>query len=268
MPLPLLGKRHFFYESKTNSTCSGRDLAARLSSGSMKKKGGIEMNLPAEAKHALLMQSVIVDRPPARPFSPDSKQLVEELKEWCGTETNGVAVSYFFRQFALFVTAQFTLIHQHGGYFKSAPENMRYGRMQNYGLPLMSFHVDSSDFIEVPKEQRGEAFRYILSGQTDALLQQLRAHAKISPITCWENILGSLVWYYATLQQHNPRIAAEDIDWLMDPENWQPLQTSYWQKFVGTVPLERAVSAPLRKTCCLYKELPLFGTCTFCPQPN
>ncbi|MBT2583520.1 hypothetical protein [Planococcus sp. ISL-109] len=226
------------------------------------------MNLPAEAKHALQMQTVIVDRPAALPFSAEPKPLVEELKEWCGTETNGVAVSYFFRQFALFVTAQFSLIHQHGGYFKTAPENLRFGRMQNYGLPLMSFHVDSADFIKVPKEQRGEAYHYILVDQTDALLQQLRAHAKISPITCWDNVLGSLIWHYATMQQHHPRLVAEDVEWLSDPANWQPLRTSYWHKLVGNVPLERAVSAPLRKTCCLYKELPPFGTCTFCPQAN
>lgn len=226
------------------------------------------MNLPAQAIHALQSNSVIVDRPPARPFSAQPQQLVEQLKDWCQTDTNGVAVSYFFRQFALFATAQFSLVHQHGGYFRTSPENMRFGHMHNYGLPLISFHVESADFVQVSKEQREEAYHYILIGQTEALLQQLRMHAKISPITCWENVLGSLIWYYASMQQHDPRLVAEDVEWLTDPVNWQPLRVSYWQKLVGNVPLERAVSAPLRKTCCLYKELPAFGTCTFCPQPN
>lgn len=226
------------------------------------------MHLPIQAKHALQMQSVIVDRPPASPFSAHPKQLIEDLKGWCGTETNGVAVSYFFRQFALFVTAQFNLIHQYGGYFKTPPENLRFGRMHNYGLPLISIHVESANFVQVTTEQRGEAYRYILIDQTDALFQQLKKYAKISPITCWENVLGSLVWHYATLQQNYPRLVAEDTEWLMDAANWLPLRTSYWHKLVGTVPLERAVSAPLRKTCCLYKELSAFDTCTFCPQPN
>lgn len=226
------------------------------------------MQLPMAAKQALQMQSVIVDRSPAHPFSSNSQILIEELKDWCGTENNGVAVSYFFRQIALFVTAQFTLIHQHGGYFKTPPENLRFGRMHNYGLPLMSFHVDSADFVEITAGQRNEAFRYVLIGQTSALLEQLRRHAKISPITCWENVLGSLAWYYATLQQQHPRIAAEDIDWLMDDRNWEPLRKSQWRNFIGTMPLERAVSEPMRKTCCLYKELDAFDTCTFCPQPH
>ncbi len=226
------------------------------------------MQLPMAAKQALQMQSVIVDRSPAHPFSSNSQILIEELKDWCGTENNGVAVSYFFRQIALFVTAQFTLIHQHGGYFKTPPENLRFGRMHNYGLPLMSFHVESADFVEITAGQRNEAFRYVLIGQTSALLEQLRRHAKISPITCWENVLGSLAWYYATLQQQHPRIAAEDIDWLMDDRNWEPLRKSQWRNFIGTMPLERAVSEPMRKTCCLYKELDAFDTCTFCPQPH
>lgn len=226
------------------------------------------MQLPMAAKQALQMQSVIVDRSPSHPFSSNSQILIEELKDWCGTENNGVAVSYFFRQIALFVTAQFTLIHQHGGYFKTPPENLRFGRMHNYGLPLMSFHVESADFVEITAGQRNEAFRYVLIGQTSELLDQLRRHAKISPITCWENVLGSLAWYYATLQQQYPRIAAEDIDWLMDDLNWEPLRKSQWRNFIGTTPLERAVSGPMRKTCCLYKELSAFGTCTFCPQPN
>ncbi len=226
------------------------------------------MQLPMAAKQALQMQSVIVDRSPSHPFSSNSQILIEELKDWCGTENNGVAVSYFFRQIALFVTAQFTLIHQHGGYFKTPPENLRFGRMHNYGLPLMSFHVESADFVEITAGQRNEAFRYVLIGQTSALLEQLRRHAKISPITCWENVLGSLAWYYATLQQQHPRIAAEDIDWLMDDRNWEPLRKSQWRNFIGTMPLERAVSEPMRKTCCLYKELDAFDTCTFCPQPH
>ncbi|MGM0896766.1 MAG: hypothetical protein ACQEV0_02645 [Bacillota bacterium] len=226
------------------------------------------MHLSTAAKHALQMQSVIVDHNPAHPFSPDPELLAKELKDWCGTDNNGVAVSYFFRQFALFVTAQFNLIHYHGGYFKTRPENLRYGRIHNYGLPLISFHVESADFIEVSPEQRSDAFRHILIGQTNALLQQLRRHAKISPITCWENVLGSLAWYYATLQRKHPRVAAEDIEWLMDDKSWEPLRKSEWKNFIGTTPLERAVSEPMRKTCCLYKELAAFGTCTFCPQPH
>ncbi|ANU20324.1 hypothetical protein BBI15_08890 [Planococcus plakortidis] len=227
------------------------------------------MHLPMAVKQALQMQSVIVDRLPAHPFSSSNPEiLIEELKDWSGTENNGVAVSYFFRQIALFVTAQFSLIHQQGGYFKTPPEKLGYGRIQNYGLPLISFHVESADFIEIPAEQRSEAFRYVLIGQTDALLRQLRRHAKISPITCWENVLGSLAWYYANLQRHYPLMAAEDLEWLMEDQNWEPLRKSQWRNFIGTTPLERAVSVPMRKTCCLYKELAAFDTCTFCPQPH
>ena len=226
------------------------------------------MHVPMAAKQTLQMQSVLVDRLPVHPFSPNPEALIEELKLWCGTENNGVAVSYFFRQIALFVTAQFSLIHQYGGYFKTPPENLGYGRMRNYGLPLISFHVDSADFVEIPAAQRSDAFHYVLIGQTNALLEQLRRHAKISPITCWENVLGSLAWYYANLQRQNPRLAAEDLEWLMEDRNWEPLRKSQWRHFIGTTPLERAVSVPMRKTCCLYKELPAFDTCTFCPQPH
>ena len=226
------------------------------------------MLLPMSAKQALQMQSVIVDRLPAQSLSSNPEHLIEELKLWSGTENNGVAVSYFFRQFALFVTAQFSLIHQYGGYFKTAPENLRFGKMHNYGLPLISFHVDSADFVKIPAEQRSDAFHYVLIGQTAAMLEQLRRHAKISPITCWENVLGSLAWHYAILQRQHPRIAAADIEWLMDDRNWEPLRKSQWRNFIGTTPLDRAVSEPMRKTCCLYKELDAFDTCTFCPQPH
>lgn len=226
------------------------------------------MHLPMELKQSLQLQSVFIDQPAISAFSQDPHYLVEELKSWCGTETDGVAVSYLFRQFALFVSAQFSLIHQYGGYFQTAPDSIIFSRFSNYGLPLMAFHVESADFTEVPKERRGEAFHYVLLQQTDALLQEVRKHAKISPIICWENVLGSLAWYYANLQRNNPRLVAEDLEWLMDEKNWLPLRKSHWREFIGQTPLERAVSTPMRKTCCLYKELPVFGTCTFCPQPG
>ncbi|MDN7244916.1 hypothetical protein [Planococcus shenhongbingii] len=226
------------------------------------------MEFPAQLKYTLASQSIAVDRPPAHPLSPDFKEQINEIKQWSGTQNNGVAVSYFFRQYALFISAQFDLLTNHNGYFACSWKDLQFSRIHNYGFNLLQTHVDSHFFTSVSRENRFEAMHFVLCRQVADLIDEFRKHVKISPIILWENVLGSVLWFYATLQQHAPRRAAEDIEWLLESANWKPIKASYLYKLMGTASLEQAVSGPLRKTCCLYKELPAFSTCTFCPQPH
>ena len=226
------------------------------------------MTFPLQARYALSNQSVAVDRPLQQPLSQDIPVMIEELKTWCGTDNAGVAVSYFFRQYALYVTAQFGLLHQHNGYFSMKWQDLRFDRVHNYGLPLLQTHVESASFQEVAVDERFLAFHEILYNQMDELLNEFRKYVKISPITCWENVLGSVLWFYANLENRDARRAGEDMEWLLDSANWKPIKTSYMHKLLGNTPVQQAISKPLRKTCCLYKELPSFETCAFCPQPN
>lgn len=226
------------------------------------------MTLPQQARYSLSSQSVAVDRLPQQPLSQDIPVLIEELKAWCETDYAGAAVSYFFRQYALFVTAQFSLIHQHGGYFSIHWKDLQFDRVHNYGLPLLQTHINSSSFQTLEGDEKYQAFHEILHQQVDELVKEFKKHIKISPITCWENVLGSVLWFYAGLETREPRKTAEDMEWLLDAANWKPVKTSYLAKLLGDTPLQQAVSKPLRKTCCLYKEMPSFNTCTFCPTPN
>lgn len=226
------------------------------------------MTLSQQARYSLSSQSVAVDRLPQQPLSQDIPVLIEELKAWCETDNAGAAVSYFFRQYALFVTAQFSLIHQHRGYFSVHWRDLQFDRVHNYGLPLLQTHVNSSSFQTLDANERHQAFHEILHQQVDELVKEFKKYIKISPITCWENVLGSVLWFYAGLETRDPRRAAEDLEWLLDEANWKPVKTSYLAKLLGDTPLQQAVSKPLRKTCCLYKEMPSFDTCTFCPKPN
>ncbi|ANU09917.1 hypothetical protein A1A1_14684 [Planococcus antarcticus DSM 14505] len=226
------------------------------------------MTFPQSARYLLSSQSVAVDRTPQQPLSQDIPTMIEELKCWCGTDNAGVAVSYFFRQYALYVTAQFTLLHQHGGYFSIHWWELQFDRVRNYGLPLLETYVKSSTFKHIQPSERSQAFHEVLYQQVDELLNEFKKHIKISSITCWENVLGSVIWFYASLETRSPRTVAEDMEWLLDEANWLPIKTSYLSKLLDNTSLQQAVSKPLRKTCCLYKEMPSFSTCTFCPKPN
>lgn len=226
------------------------------------------MTFPQQLKYALASQFVSVDRTTHHPLSDDPERMIEELKIWADTANAGVAVSYFFRQYALFVSAQFDLITHQNAYFTCSWNKLQFERIHNYGYNLLQVHVDSSSFARISSDERFAAMHFVLLEQTEAFIQEFRKYVKISPITLWENVLGSVLWFYANLERSNPRRAAEDLEWLLNPANWQPAKTSYLQKLLGEVPLSRAVSGPLRKTCCLYKELPAFATCTFCPKPN
>lgn len=226
------------------------------------------MTLTQQARYFLNSQSVATNRIPLQPLSQNIPIMIEELMDWCGSDNAGVAVSYFFRQYAMYVTAQFSLLHQHGGYFSVHWSELQFNRVHNYGLPLLETHVDSSTFKSVDPDERFQAFHEILYQQVDELMNEFKKYIKVSPITCWENVLGSLLWFYAGMETRNPRKAAEDLEWLLNSENWKPIKTSYLAKLLGNASLEQAVSKPLRKTCCLYKEMPLFTTCTFCPKPN
>lgn len=224
------------------------------------------MTFPPQLKYALAGHSVSVDRTPHNPLSADIELRIAELSEWSGSSVDGVAVSYFFRQYALFVSAQFDLLANHNSYFACSWQQLQFDRTCNYGYQLLQTHADSKNYTTITDGQRFVAMHSILM-QTEDLIQEFRKSVKISPITLWENVLGSVIWLYANLEKRNPRRAAEDMEWLMDPANWQPIKTSYLAKLLGNTSLEHAVSGPLRKTCCLYKELPQFDTCTFCPTP-
>lgn len=224
------------------------------------------MAFPKQLKIMLATQSVAVDRIPLTPLSSDTESKIEELKDWSGTQNDGIAISYFFRQYALFVSAQFQLLTYQGGYFDCSIEDLAFNRVHNYGYNLLETHVSSSHFKNVEAHERFAAFHFILHDQTAELIEKFRHHIKISPIILWENILGSIVWFYANLEQYDPRRVAEDLEWLMDAANWAPMRKSYLSLMLGDASLNTAVSSPVRKTCCLYKELPHFGICTFCPQ--
>lgn len=225
------------------------------------------MAFPNQLKIRMASQAVAVDRTPSNVLSAEVKLRIEEMKNWSGAENNGVAVSYFFRQYALFVSAQFELLTYHNGYFHCTHEELAFNRIQNYGFNLLEAHVSSVHFKEISPNERFEAFLFILHRQAAELIDSFRQHVKISPLILWDNVLGSLLWFYASLEQRNPRRAAEDLEWLLDAGNWAPMKKSHMSRLLGNASLRQAVSGPLRKTCCLYKELPHFDTCTFCPQP-
>ncbi|HSJ37666.1 MAG TPA: hypothetical protein VK945_05575 [Planococcus sp. (in: firmicutes)] len=226
------------------------------------------MVLPDQLKIMLASQSVAVDRSASNPLSFDTASRIEELKDWSGAQNGGVAVSYLFRQYALFVSVQFQLLTYHNGYFECPIEDLAFNRVHNYGFNLLEIHVSSLHFKKIDTNERFSAFHYILHEQTAALIEAFRSSVKISPIILWENILGSVIWVYANLEQRDPRRAAEDLEWLMDDANWTPMRKSHFAQLLGSASLRQAVSQPLRKTCCLYKELPHFDTCTFCPNPD
>lgn len=226
------------------------------------------MAFPDQLKMMLASQSIAVDRAPANPLPFDNRSRMEELKDWSGAQNDGVAASYFFRQYALFVSAQFQLLTYQNGFFHCPIEDLAFNRAEKYGFNLLEVHVSSEHFKEIDGIERFSAFHYILHEQTAALIASFRSTVKISPIILWDNILGSVIWFYANLEQRDPRRAAEDLEWLMDAAHWTPLRKSHLAQLLGNASLSQAVSRPLRKTCCLYKELPHFDTCTFCPQPS
>lgn len=226
------------------------------------------MDITPQLKLALANYSVAVGRIPELPLSDDVKTAVIQLKEWCGSENDGVAVSYFFRQYALFITAQFDLIVNHQCYFGGSFDDLYFNRLINYGFPLLQIHIEPERLVRISENERFMAMHIVLNEQAHFAIEKFRRHVKISPIILWENMLGSLLWFYANFEKRQPRRAAEDLEWLLDAENWRPIKTSYLAKLLGNASLDAAVSRPLRKTCCLYKELAHFETCTFCPQPN
>nr|WP_249023503.1 hypothetical protein [Planococcus salinarum] len=153
----------------------------------------------------LAFQSVAVDRSPANPLARAVETRIEELMAWSGAENEGVAVSYFFRQYALFVSAQFQLLTYQNGYFECPAEDLAFNRVHNYGFNLLETHVSSSSFKKIEAGARFSAFHYILHEQTAALIEAFRSSVKISPIILWDNILGSVIWFYANLEQRDPR---------------------------------------------------------------
>ncbi|MFC3210328.1 hypothetical protein [Planomicrobium okeanokoites] len=141
------------------------------------------MQFPDQLKITLASQSVAVDRLPAKPLSRDTETRIEELKRWSGSDNSGVAVSYFFRQYALFVSAQFHLLTYQNGYFKCAGKDLVFNRVHNYGFNLLETHVSSVHFKTIDANERFSAFHYILHEQTAQLIDEFRSHIKHTKIS-------------------------------------------------------------------------------------
>lgn len=99
-------------------------------------------------------------------------------------------------------------------------------------------------------------------------MRQIRKTTTISPLTIWENFFGYLVWHYHTLLS-NPGLAdqaMDDLEILEDAKAWARFSDkSLFAEYTGGKHPSALIDVPIRKSCCLSKDVPGLMACGHCP---
>ena len=147
-------------------------------------------------------------------------------------------------------------------------KDIRFAVVEEYGMRTLGTFITATDFRYVEDDERERVITNILYKQCHEIIQQLRKTTTISPLTLWENIFGYMLWHYHTLLE-NPALADrayEDLEILESEKVWSYFsQKSLFKSYTGGLNPSQLINVPVRKSCCLSKDIPGLMACGFCP---
>ena len=181
--------------------------------------------------------------------------------------TEAAAISHFGRRYGMFVAMQFYMLTTYDEIWDGRPEDIRFAIISEYGYHTLGMYINSNDFRYVEDDERERVMTEILY-KASVIVQQLRKTTTISPLTLWENIFGYMLWHFHT-QLENPALADrafEDLEMLEDKNVWRHFSDkSLFYQYTGGQSPSRLINGPVRKSCCLSKDIPNLIPCGFCP---
>lgn len=198
-------------------------------------------------------------------YLPDFLKLMMGITN-AGTEA--AAISHFGRRYGMFVAMQFYFLAVYDEIWDGKLENVRYFHVHEYGIDTLGTYISPIDFRYVEDNEREYVISKILY-EAHRIIMQLRETTTISPLTLWENIFSYMLWNYYELLE-NPLLsdrAFEDLEILEDVKVWQRFSSKSWfyQYTNGKSPID-LINKPVRKSCCLSKDIPGLTPCQFCPM--
>ena len=178
------------------------------------------------------------------------------------------AVSHFSKRYGMFFATQFYMLAAYDMVWDGKHTELHFDVTKEFGTYTVAMFINPNDFRYVKEDEREKVIEKILYQQGYEIVQFLRQTTSISPLTIWENFFVHLVNQYERLLG-DPAFATQamdDIDILEDAKVWSRFSNKslYYQYTEGRNPAN-LVNQPIRKTCCLSKDIPGQAACGYCP---
>lgn len=185
-----------------------------------------------------------------------------------GAATETAAVSHFTRRYGMFFALQFYMLAAYDEIWDGKVSDICFDVTEEYGVHTVGMFVNPNDWRYVDDDEREQVISNILFKQGHEVMRQVRKTTTISPLTIWENFFGYLVWHYHTLLS-NPGLAdqaMDDLEILESPKVWARFSDkSLFAEYTGGVHPSKLIDVPIRKSCCLSKDIPGLMACGHCP---
>lgn len=178
------------------------------------------------------------------------------------------AMSHFSKKYAQFIAMQFYMLTAYDEVWDGNEEDLRFEATQQNGVYTVCMFANPNDWRYVKEDERERVMKHILYQQCYKVVQDLRNVTSISPKVIWDNFFVQLVIVYAKLLD-DPSLAdraMDDLEMLEEEDVWSGISTKslFYDYTQGKAP-GALVNQPIRKSCCLSKDIPGLAACGYCP---
>ncbi|GEK35024.1 Fe-S oxidoreductase [Kurthia sibirica] len=178
------------------------------------------------------------------------------------------AVSHFTKRYGQFIAMQFYMFTAYDEIWDGDFNDLQFDATEEFGQYTVCMFANPNDWRYVNDDDRVAEMHAILQKQCHEIVLAMRYTSAISPKIIWENIFVHITNIYAKLVQ-DVQLADKvmrDLELLEDAPVWQGIaqRSLYYDYTQGRSPSE-LVNKPIRKSCCLSKDVPGLAECGYCP---
>lgn len=178
------------------------------------------------------------------------------------------AISHFSKRYGQFIAMQFYMLAAYDEIWDGHFRDLQFDATEEFGTYTVCMFANPNDWRYVDDDERVTVIRMILYKQCYEIVQHLRNMTSISPRVIWDNFFVHLTNIYDKLLE-DPKLAdraMDDLDVLESAEAWESFsqKSLYYEYTKGRSPSD-LVNQPIRKSCCLSKDIPGQVECGYCP---
>ncbi|MBQ0139191.1 MAG: Fe-S oxidoreductase [Kurthia sp.] len=198
-------------------------------------------------------------------FQEEFGELMQGITE---ATSKTAAISHFSKRYGQFIAMQFYMLAAYDEIWDGHFRDLQFDATEEFGTYTVCMFANPNDWRYVDEEERMYTISTILFKQCHEIVQHLRNTTSISPRVIWDNFFVHLTNIYDKLLE-DPKLAdraMDDLDLLESAEVWARFsqKSLYYEYTKGRSP-SALVNQPIRKSCCLSKDIPGQVECGYCP---
>lgn len=178
------------------------------------------------------------------------------------------AVSHFTKRYGQFIAMQFYMLTAYDEIWDGDFNDLQFDATEEFGNFTICMFANPNDWRYVNEDERLYTIKQILKKQCYEIVLAMRYTTAISPKVIWENIFVHITNVYAKLVEDSALAdkAMDDLEILEDASTWAEFanKSLYYDYTQGRSP-SQLVNQPIRKSCCLSKDIPGLAECGYCP---